>query len=228
MNLKTKTTTRYYVTIQERELELPCKVDFSEANIQILANGHIVIGWLSHDELDNNPLDDQDGMGHIYSSSRHASKDDHREMQQALGLDEYWEKIEGAEPNPYAVLLDCYRHGGECWAVHGSPEADAFPDRRWDVGSACGVWVPDGCLVELLMELPQEQRYAKAVEYANQALEEFNAWLAGETFVVGVAVFGGDNQCVEEDNCHGHIGRKYAEKERDDWIKRLVKEYETK
>lgn len=58
--------------------------------ITVEKDGKLVVGYLADDGDCNNPLEDCDGMGHIYSAHRHSGQ--HAEMQQALGLDQYWSK----------------------------------------------------------------------------------------------------------------------------------------
>lgn len=53
-------------------------------------NGQWVIGYLAEDSDAGNPLDEQDGIGAIYSSHRHAGREQHEAMQEALGLDSDW------------------------------------------------------------------------------------------------------------------------------------------
>lgn len=50
----------------------------------------VTVGWLADDLNSSNPLLDQDGHGQIHTSHRHASRESHAAMQEALGLDAYW------------------------------------------------------------------------------------------------------------------------------------------
>lgn len=54
-------------------------------------NGRTLIGYLTSDQDSQNPLEDSDCYGHIYTAHRHAGREEHRNMQQALGLDDDWE-----------------------------------------------------------------------------------------------------------------------------------------
>ena len=54
----------------------------------------------------------------------------------------------------------------------------------------------------------------KAVEFARQALESYNAWLAGDCYGVAVDVFSteGDRlKLIDESAVWGYVGRKWAE-----------------
>lgn len=105
------------------------------------ATGVTVVGYLSHDEDCQNPLETSDCMGKIYTARRSASAEHLEAFRAAKGLDSDWQRTR--KPNPLAVSLDVYSHGGEVYAVSGSARAAAFPDRRWDVGAGAAVWVPD-------------------------------------------------------------------------------------
>lgn len=50
----------------------------------------VVIGYLADDHDCQNPLEDCDGMGHIKTAHRHAGRDEHHAMQEALALDGDW------------------------------------------------------------------------------------------------------------------------------------------
>lgn len=105
------------------------------------SDGCWVVGYLVHDDDCESPLESCDSMGKIYTRHRHAGQESHRGFREAVGLDEYWNKTR--KPNPNAVLLDCYDHGGQSWAISGSEQARMFPYQQWDVAHGGGVWVPD-------------------------------------------------------------------------------------
>lgn len=64
-----------------------------------------------------------------------------------------------------------------------------------------------------------------AVECARQALESYNAWLAGDCYGVCVEVFDPDSERITDDACWGYVGHKYAEEELRSNVEYLVKEY---
>lgn len=68
----------------------------------------------------------------------------------------------------------------------------------------------------LARDRKQEEKKAReiAVQCASQALETFNAWLAGEVFGVCVETFDADDGPVDQEACWGHIG--------DDWAKQAL------
>lgn len=54
------------------------------------AGNRLIVGYLADDdETTGNPLEDMDGVGHIYTAHRHS--DTHHQMQDALGLDRDWQ-----------------------------------------------------------------------------------------------------------------------------------------
>jgi len=50
----------------------------------------------------------------------------------------------------------------------------------------------------------------KAVTYAQQAVDEYNKWLAGDAWGVCVEVFDADKEYVSEDYCWGYLGSDFA------------------
>ena len=110
--------------------------------------------------------------------------------------------------NPDAVMLDLYEHGGCMWSVAGTGM-----NCRWDTSSGESCWTPDDCLLEELKGLEGEARYAKCVEYAEQACEQYNAWSAGDCYGVVTQVHDKNGDMVESDSCWGYVGQEYAEEE---------------
>lgn len=213
----------------------------------------LVLGYLIEDGDCGNPLEDSDGSGRIYSAHRHAGGNDHYDMQQALGLNRYWDpdtdhelvepeavrahpeiewldrnisyaaiepalreawntlRDEGKIGNPYAVLLDCYDHGGQHWSLSGGG-----PRCRFDTAGGAGVWVPDPCCLEHIEAFAEPERRAEAVKCAEQALVEYNAWLAGECYGVVVCTYERASAThdfdvlKDSDECWRHIGTDYA------------------
>jgi len=56
-----------------------------------------------------------------------------------------WNEPEYFPGEPYAQLLDCYSHSGECWSLSGHGT-----QCRWDTSRGAGVWIPDKhCLEEI-------------------------------------------------------------------------------
>ena len=130
-------------------------------------------------------------------------------------LDEAWQlaRSSGQVGEPYTVMLDCYEHGGQVWSVTGSG-----PQCLFDTARGAGVWVPDQCLREEMDSIKTNEGIdvarSKAVEFARQALESYNAWLAGDCYGVAVDVFSteGDRlKLIDESAVWGYVGRKWAE-----------------
>ena len=102
-------------TVAETEIEgisvelgsMPsCAMDYTEFVVR-KSDGLTAIGYLVDDHGAKNPLEDCDGMGHIYSSNRHADKKGHDKMQHALGLDRDWQpdiSTEIEERAEYALM----------------------------------------------------------------------------------------------------------------------------
>ena len=281
----------------ELSFEPSCVMSYVEHKIE-KQGGLVAVGYLVDDHDVENPLDNCDGMGHIYSSHRHSGQ--HAEMQAALGLDSDWQRdlslrvvereaesalkelvitrfqvdlvafilecannnemshdqaieyfvgdftgqlpyhreiwltekvrehvtwdslldeawqlarLSGQVGDPHTVMLDCYEHGGQVWSVTGSGQQCLF-----DTARGAGVWVPDQCLREELDSIKTnegiEAACTKAVEFARQALESYNAWLAGDCYGVAVDVFSteGDRlKLIDESAVWGYVGREWAE-----------------
>ena len=140
--------TNYTIEHDGHKYQVQCSPEEDSVVIEPRPGGGVVIGYLCRDDACANPLEDSDGSGRIYSAHRNASYEDHAKMQEALGLDSNWRRDDDLEPNPHAVQLSCYSHGGEVWAPMYSSTARNFPDQRWDVGRGAGVWVPDDACEE--------------------------------------------------------------------------------
>ncbi|OGU51131.1 MAG: hypothetical protein A2199_12335 [Hydrogenophilales bacterium RIFOXYA1_FULL_63_33] len=299
MNYRTRKVSEIDVDGLTAELsfEPSCVMIYVEHKIE--KQGDLVaVGYLVDDHDVENPLDDCDGMGHIYSSHRHSGQ--HAKMQDVLGLDSEWQldlslrvvereaesalkelvrtrfqvdlvafilecannngmsrdqaieyfvvdftgqlpyhretwltekvrelvtwdslldeawqlaRLSGQVGDPHTVMLDCYEHGGQVWSVTGSGQQCLF-----DTARGAGVWVPDQCLREELDSIKTNEGIdaarTKAVEFARQALESYNAWLAGDCYGVAVDVFSteGDRlKLIDESAVWGYVGRKWAE-----------------
>lgn len=299
MNFRTRKVSEIDVDGLTAELSFEPSSAMSYVEHKIEKQGGLVaVGYLVDDHDVENPLDDCDGMGHIYSSHRHSGQ--HAKMQAVLGLDSDWQRdlslrvverdaesalmelvrtrlqvdlvafilecannngmsrdqaleyfvvdftgqlpyhretwltekvralvtwdslldeawqlarLSGQVGDPHTVMLDCYEHGGQVWSVTGSGQQCLF-----DTARGAGVWVPDQCLREELDSIKTNEGIdaarTKAVEFARQALESYNAWLAGDCYGVAVDVFSteGDRlKLIDESAVWGYVGRKWAE-----------------
>ncbi len=137
--------------------------DSGEVIVRELQQGGWVVGYLSHDDICENPLETSDCQGHIYTARRHVSREEHQGFQEALGLDSDWRRDRSLKPNPLAVILDCYDHGNQVWAVSGSMRSRMFPDQQWDVAHGGGVWVPDDGAMENIHMTAMKSWLPKAV-----------------------------------------------------------------
>lgn len=130
-------------------------------------------------------------------------------------LDDAWTNCRagGRTGNPDAVSLDCYEHDGKMFVVNG------HANMYHDLTSA--IWIPDKYLTNDYLgmyPIGSPERQQKALEYASQAVEVYNKWLAGERYGVIVAQFEniaapGDDpewEFVSSDESWGHIGHENA------------------
>ena len=91
MNYRTRKVSEIDVDGLTAELsfEPSCVMNYVEHKIE-KQGGLVAVGYLVDDHDVENPLDDCDGMGHIYSSHRHSGQ--HAKMQDVLGLDSDWQR----------------------------------------------------------------------------------------------------------------------------------------
>ena len=91
MNFRTRKVSEIDVDGLTAELsfEPSCVMSYVEHKIE-KQGGLVAVGYLVDDHDVGNPLDDCDGMGHIYSSHRHSGQ--HAKMQDVLGLDSDWQR----------------------------------------------------------------------------------------------------------------------------------------
>jgi hypothetical protein len=91
MNYRTRKVSEIDVDGLTAELsfEPSCVMSYMEHKIE-KQGGLVAVGYLVDDHDVENPLDDCDGMGHIYSSHRHSGQ--HAKMQDVLGLDSDWQR----------------------------------------------------------------------------------------------------------------------------------------
>ncbi len=178
--MTTKILTRRVVThvIESVEDEISFEVDHPPAqHIESLVrqhpDGRWIVGYLSHDDDCENPLESSDCQGKIYTCRRSDSHQMHAGYQEALGLDPYWHRDPHSKPNPLAVLLDCYDHGNVVWALSGSVESRQFPDQRWDVAHYGGVWVPDAGALENIYMRAMQNNLPKEVHVGYHSQEPY-------------------------------------------------------
>jgi len=98
-----------------------------------LLGDRIVFVTIAHDDSPMHPLDDCDGMGHIYSLSRKHESYNYAGVHEALNS------------NPDVVPLSYFEHGNCIWDVRGSSMSN-WPDFNWDGVDFAGVWIPDKAL----------------------------------------------------------------------------------
>lgn len=155
---------------------------------------HWVIGYLCADEDCDNPLEDCDGMGHIYNAR------DHRD------------KFLEARGKPFTFALDVYSHGGEHWSLAGE---NPMRHDRWDLAHSAGIWIPDECaLDEINIRESDVDRLMRARELAIEAIDQFNSWLSGDCYGVKILTLKATDdgwEEADEDACWGYVGKEWAE-----------------
>lgn len=141
MSTQHNATTEAVESITLSDLELPFEASpimGYHTPVKRLIGTTLFVGYLSDDSDCQNPLEDCDGMGKIYTAHRHSR--DHSEMQEALALDSSWD--------PDLDLVDDYTsHLRKPWieaatnsvefiewanesAGHGARKDDAYYKRR--------------------------------------------------------------------------------------------------
>lgn len=88
--------TKQYASLDgiEVDLELPVTADrhtFEDTKSFVTKGNLVVLGYLVNDTDCENPLESCDGLGRVYTSHKHAKREEIRNMQAALGLNEDWE-----------------------------------------------------------------------------------------------------------------------------------------
>ena len=125
----------------EIELELPFEpvsLQFCPAEFRKCDDGKMIVGYIEQDSSPQNPLDDCDGEGRIYSfNTRHCS---YKHPDSVLA--------ENHKVKDLIVPLSYFEHGNCIWDVLGA--LDGTPDFCWDGTRNAGFWVPDQCAVENL------------------------------------------------------------------------------
>jgi hypothetical protein len=161
------------------------------------------VGYLVQDDSPGD-WNDGDGIGDIYfGSNRYTTFKKYLEI---LGLDRYGDKDEDVEPNPDAVLLSVYEHGGMMLSIMGEGM-----QCQWDTANGGAVWVPDKYLIEEVAGLDEEARHEKMVEFARQAIETYNVYEHGDIWDICIREYDIDKTFAKEhEMCWGFVGYKYA------------------
>jgi len=81
----------------------------------------------------------------------------------------------------YRVPLDLYDHSGQKWYVGGEAWGQVqYP--QWDLSRNAGMWIPDKTAREHIESFPEDQRMAKAIGLARDALRLYNAYIGGDVW----------------------------------------------
>ena len=172
-------TTLSVVLEDGRELEVSERpVDASDKDafkFHRFPDGRTLVAYLTRDSDPMHPLDDVDGDGKIYRFTRDATITERNEGFEFVRT----EDSEGRPmtPDPLAVILNKYEHSLTMWYVAGTSGHEC----RWDTSRGAGVWVPDDCAREAIVE-----RAAKAVKDGDaEALRKEQRRLAEEIASIG-------------------------------------------
>lgn len=204
-----RTVTTHYHDYQHKDgrtvaLELPFPMSPIMAYRDVLVqtgDDRIVIGYLADDSDCDNPLENDEYMGHIYEARRNGPT--LADFNQAMGIDEYGARFKA--PDPFAVMLDYYEHGQCQYSVAGEGMQCRFDTVKGNV-----VFVPSDQQREELVALPVDEAQGKVREYAAQACDTYTDWRNGNCFGVVVATYDTEGTPTSEDACWGFIGEDSA------------------
>lgn len=170
--------------------------------------GRRVLIRTDQDEVYEDPLQDMDAQGRIYSfNTRHNSCIDEGLPPNICDLPAF---LDGKFGKGCWVLLSYFEHGNCLWF----PKADERTrsmlsgDFRWDGNSTAGVWVMDKCLkkdIRGAMKRLKMTRDQVLYQWAKEACEMFTCYCNGECFAYSVEVQG-----EEPDSCGGYWGNDLA------------------
>jgi hypothetical protein len=130
---KIRMHTYHSYTVEIDGTEYPVSAVGENVQHRWLEDGKLLrVGYLTRDEMCEDPLESCDGSGKIGTCGRRDSKEYNERYRQAR-----------ENPDPLNVWLDIYEHSGRHYSISGSQEAAMLPDREWDVAGCAGVWIPD-------------------------------------------------------------------------------------
>jgi len=226
--VKVARTVRYTVTTDDgREFETYHEPENDTLTVKPGKDGRTVIGYLVQDEGEQDIFGDEDGNGEIASHLDHNQAGRER-MKAALGIDDNGDPDPDMTPDPYAVPLDCFRHGGELWQVQGSSTGYPF-SCPWDTSRLAGVWIPCDCARENIEGRAKAENMDPvkvAREYAAGVIEQYNQALSGDVWGVIVEVYDKDGEKIDGEgfDCWGFFGSEYAVKELAEQVKDAAEE----
>ena len=179
-------------------------LDIGKEHLFVDQLGRRVMIRADQDEFCDNPLEDMDAQGRIYSFSRkHVSCIDEALPPNVADLPKFLDRKFG---KGLWVLLSYFEHGNCLWF----PKADERTrsmlsgDFRWDGVTTAGVWVPDKCLKDDLraaMKRNKLTRDQQLWQWAKEACDLFTCYCNGEAYCYAVEVQG-----EELDSCGGYWG----------------------
>lgn len=112
-------------------------------------------------------------------------------------------------------LVDKYEHGNVHYSVANT---NNYPDQRWDVSHGCAVYIPCDYIQEEYKKAKKKMTVAEAKEKfikdSNSVLDSYSDFCNGEVYGYSVATFDKQGKLLNEDECWGFIGNKYANEEK--------------
>lgn len=174
----------------------------------------IVVSCLKYDSDPMDYFSNDDGAGELF---------------QFRNVDERDTKAkELKEDKVLFYLVDKYEHGSVHFSVS---QTHNYPDQKWDVAHGCAIYVPCDYIQDEYKKMAKKEgvETAKAhfIKDSNGVLDEYSNWCNGEVYGYSVTVFDRKGQELNNDECWGFIGHKYAELEKKSVEKHYVdKEFE--
>lgn len=160
----------------------------------------IIVGCL---KVDNDPLDffdNDEGAGKLHEFNSVDSRD---------------EFLATLKKSSLFYLVDKYAHGNVHYSVSGTQN---YPDSRWDVAHGCAVFVPCDYIQDEYKKAKRKMTVAEAkekfVKDSNSVLDSYSEYCNGEVYGYSIATYDKKGNLLNEDECWGFIGNKYANQEK--------------
>lgn len=164
--------------------------DIDETRVTKLADGKVLVSYLSHDEFAHD-YEWSEGVEWIIFRNGH-QRDLWREENEAT----YWEQYPGR-----VFWVERYEHSLVRYALMGE---SSHVDRQWDVAPGVAVIV-----------IPEDFT-PPYDDVARNSLEEYTSWCNGDVYGIVHVWLNPDGTPDEDESCWGYIGREYAEQQLDD------------
>lgn len=160
----------------------------------------IIVGCLKVDQSPNDFFEDDDGAGTF------------KEFRNIDSRDEFLSTL---SKSSLFFLVDKYEHGNVDYSVSGTKN---YPDQRWDVSHGCAVFIP---CEDIQQDYKKDKKTmtvaeakAKYSKDANMTLESYSEYCNGEVYGFSIVTYDKKGNVLNEDECWGFIGNKYANDEK--------------